>query len=138
MLLILAAVANVFHYDSVVTAMLLLFVLVASVAIGIGAFIITSTNADTMELFMSENKIILQKYFLDFIKAKMPEQDKTYTTNFRMETIVDNGDVSSRAVKMTGICIFKNKSAEMSVTLRFNPSHSKMEVQTYDIVKIER
>lgn len=137
-LIILAIIANLLGYNAVMTLLLLMFLAVASVTVGLCAYILTSTNAEKMEDFISENKVVLQQFFLDFIKAKMPEYDKTYTTNFKLETIVDNNDVASRAIKMTGMCQFKKESAELSVTLRFNPSHSKLEVQKYDISKMNK
>jgi hypothetical protein len=135
---ILAIIANLLGYNAVMTLLLLMFLAVGSVTVGLCAYILTSTNAEKMEYFISENKVVLQQFFLDFIKAKMPEYDKTYTTNFKLETIVDNNDVASRAIKMTGMCQFKKESAELSVTLRFNPSHSKLEVQKYDISKMNK
>lgn len=137
-LFILAVIANLSGYNSVMSFLLLIFFAVGSGTIGLCAYIITSTNAEKMEDFISENKVVLQQFFLDFIKAKMPEYDKTYTTNFKLETIVDNSDVASRSIKMTGMCQFKKESAELSVTLRFNPSHSKLEVQKYDISNMNR
>lgn len=125
-------------YEFVTMLCILAFIVLSIPTMILGLLLLNGAKATKMDEFIADNNGILQKYFIDFVKAKLPQHGKTYTTLFSMDTSVDDRAVDSRAIKMTGLCRFDRHSTELSVTLRFNPSYSKLVVQDYDLAGLEK
>lgn len=140
---IIAMIAQLTNYDSqgyefVTLACMFLFMVIGSATLIVALLLLNGASARKTDEFVSDNEAILQHYFVDFIKAKLPHEDRTYSTMFEINTIVDDRSVDRRALQMVGLCRFKKSTTEISVTLRFNPSYSKLVVEKYDMGGLER
>ena len=119
-------------------ACIFLFVIFGIATLVLGLLLLNGASATKTDEFVSDNEAILQRYFIDFIKAKLLHEGKPYCTMFDINTIVDDKDVDARALKMIGLCRFSRSTTELSVTLRFNPNYTKLVVQNYDMGGLEK
>lgn len=125
-------------YEFVTLLCIFLFILVGVVNLIAGLLLLSGASATKTDVFVSDNEALLQRYFIDFVKAKLPHESKTYCTMFDINTIVDDSNIDARALKMIGLCRFSRSTTELSVTLRFNPSYTKLMVQKYDAGGLEK
>ena len=125
-------------YDFLTLLCIFLFILVGVVNLIAGLLLLNGASATKTDVFVSDNEALLQRYFIDFVKAKLPHESKTYCTMFDINTIVDDNNIDARALKMIGLCRFSRSTTELSVTLRFNPSYTKLMVQKYDAGGLEK
>ena len=142
-LLLIAWIAQATGYDPkgyefVTIACIFLFVIFGIATLVLGLLLLNGASATKTDEFVSDNEAILQRYFIDFIKAKLLHEGKPYCTMFDINTIVDDKDVDARALKMIGLCRFSRSTTELSVTLRFNPNYTKLVVQNYDMGGLEK
>lgn len=124
-------------YEFVTLACIFLFILIGCIAIILGALLIKGAGASKTNDFIFDNESILQHYFIDFIKAKLPSHGETYSTMFEILTCVEDSSVDSRSLKMVGLCRFRRQTTELTVTLRFNPSYTKLYVDNYNLGGLE-
>ena len=125
-------------YEFVTMLCIFLFVVVGVINLIAGLLLLSGASATKTDEFVSDNEALLQRYFIDFVKAKLPHESKTYCTMFDINTIVDDRGIDARALKMIGLCRFSRSTTELSVTLRFNPSYTKLMVQKYDAGGLEK
>lgn len=125
-------------YEFVTMLCIFLFIVVGVINLIAGLLLLSGASATKTDEFVSDNEALLQRYFIDFVKAKLPHESKTYCTMFDINTIVDDRGIDARALKMIGLCRFSRSTTELSVTLRFNPSYTKLMVQKYNAGGLEK
>lgn len=125
-------------YEFVTMLCIFLFIVVGVINLIAGLLLLNGASATKTDEFVSDNEALLQRYFIDFVKAKLPHESKTYCTMFDINTIVDDRGIDARALKMIGLCRFSRSTTELSVTLRFNPSYTKLMVQKYNAGGLEK
>ena len=125
-------------YEFVTMLCIFLFIVVGVINLIAGLLLLSGASATKTDEFVSDNEALLQRYFIDFVKAKLPHESKTYCTMFDINTIVDDRGIDARALKMIGLCRFSRSTTELSVTLRFNPSYTKLMIQKYNAGGLEK
>lgn len=135
---LIAWVSMAIGYEFVTVLCIFLFIVVGVINLIAGFLLLNGASAVKTDEFVSDNEALLQRYFIDFVKAKLPHESKTYCTMFDINTVVDDSSIDSRALKMIGLCRFSRSTTELSVTLRFNPNYTKLMVQKYDAGGLEK